>query len=241
MTLVLTNQTIILTIASAVVTGILYWLYLSRLKKHPPAINIRPTPLDEDHRAFFGLLEIAVRDHLTIMPCMPVAHILKPKGWRQKWLLKKIQHRSLDYVLCDRRTLEVKTIVQLESKAPSRAEVKTSQLMHRMFDKAELPLLEYRFKPCFDVPTLKHEVLSAANLHDTLLHGSSPAVQSALEEQLSDLPERELPEQEHPACPKCGSDMQQRRINKGEHAGELCWVCSTYPECRGARLSQDVA
>ncbi len=223
-TLPYSTEVLISAAAGFILLGAIMWFMLNRLRNNPPAIAVKPTPLDADHRAFFGLLEIAVRDHLTIMPSMPVADVLEPKGWGQKWLLKKIRSRQVDYILCDRRSLEIKAAVLLESKSPSRSDKKISQLMHSIFDSADLPLLEYRFKPCFDVPTLRREILSAANLHDTLLFENS--VQNNLEAQKPDTPD----------CPKCGKEMQQRRINKGEHAGELCWVCVTYPDCKGARL-----
>ena len=211
------------------------WFMLSRLKKTPPAIAVKPTPLDADHRAFFGLLEIAVRDHLTIMPTMPVANILNPRGWRQKWLLNRIRNRHIDYILCDRRSLEIKAAVLLEGKNPSRSERNTSQLMHRIFDSADLPLLEYHFKPCFDVPTLRREVLSAANMHDTVLLGNG-----LLGNGLQGSSDNTATHAEMPDCPKCGQKMQQRRINKGDHIGELCWVCTSYPTCKGARLHREI-
>jgi hypothetical protein len=36
-----------------------------------------------------------------------------------------------------------------------------------------------------------------------------------------------------PKCPKCGSEMVNRRALKGANAGNLFWGCSTYPKCRG--------
>ncbi|RZA06260.1 MAG: hypothetical protein EOO68_05290, partial [Moraxellaceae bacterium] len=34
-------------------------------------------------------------------------------------------------------------------------------------------------------------------------------------------------------CPKCSSVMLKRKAKNGAAAGQLFWICSTYPRCRG--------
>ena len=34
-------------------------------------------------------------------------------------------------------------------------------------------------------------------------------------------------------CPKCGSVMVMRAVNKGQNAGNKFWGCSNFPKCRG--------
>jgi hypothetical protein len=35
-----------------------------------------------------------------------------------------------------------------------------------------------------------------------------------------------------PACPKCSATMVKRQAQKGRHAGDYFWACSTFPLCR---------
>lgn len=39
-----------------------------------------------------------------------------------------------------------------------------------------------------------------------------------------------------PSCPRCSGVMQQRRVAKGQYAGQSVWVCGTYPGCKGRVL-----
>lgn len=36
-------------------------------------------------------------------------------------------------------------------------------------------------------------------------------------------------------CPECGSEMVLRTAQKGQHAGQQFWGCSTYPKCRAIK------
>ena len=40
------------------------------------------------------------------------------------------------------------------------------------------------------------------------------------------------PKVKAPDCPKCGSPLARRQPKSGKLAGQLIWVCSTYPDCR---------
>ena len=40
------------------------------------------------------------------------------------------------------------------------------------------------------------------------------------------------------ACPACGSDMVLRTAQKGSHAGQNFWGCSTFPKCRATKPHQ---
>lgn len=40
--------------------------------------------------------------------------------------------------------------------------------------------------------------------------------------------------QNQPTCPKCDSEMRQRKPITGKNAGKVIWVCERFPSCRGA-------
>ncbi len=44
-----------------------------------------------------------------------------------------------------------------------------------------------------------------------------------------------VPQEETPACPKCGKPMRLRTAKQGSNAGSQFWGCSGYPECKGTR------
>lgn len=47
-----------------------------------------------------------------------------------------------------------------------------------------------------------------------------------------------IEEQLHPKCPRCGSEMVERKASRGPHAGSYFWGCSRYPACRGTLPSK---
>lgn len=40
------------------------------------------------------------------------------------------------------------------------------------------------------------------------------------------------PNDEAPACPRCGQPMVRRTVRRGDDAGRGFWGCSAYPNCR---------
>ena len=57
----------------------------------------------------------------------------------------------------------------------------------------------------------------------------------------SDLSDRsdKSDEKSKPICPLCGKRMLRRTAKQGPHAGQACWGCSGYPECKGTLAMSD--
>ncbi|MFT7221744.1 MAG: hypothetical protein ACI8Z1_003366 [Candidatus Azotimanducaceae bacterium] len=60
-----------------------------------------------------------------------------------------------------------------------------------------------------------------------------PATLSLSEAEVRDQLDPVLLTQEKHHCPKCKQTMTIRRAVKGKHAGNIFWVCSGFPVCRG--------
>ena len=190
---------------------VLLWLRL-----RPAQLECKEPLFTPEFRAFLGQLDIAVRSHLIIFPAMPVNDVLQGKGGG-KALLRKFSNERFDFVVCHRRNMDVLCVIKLGGNNASSEKYRT------LCQSAGLTLLEYDIKPYRDVPSLRQEVLGACGIDEFEL----PGEQQQEQESEADTP---------PSCPKCQSPMVLKTINKGSHSGEECWVCSQYPDCKGAKL-----
>ncbi|WP_419533119.1 DUF2726 domain-containing protein [Endozoicomonas sp.] len=206
-----------------VVTAWFLWLSFSPLKA-----KTNSHIFEQNKRAFFGQLDIAVRSHLMVLPSLPVGDVLKSKKFsRTAMVLNVKKNRRFDFVLYHRRKMEVCCVINLipyNKKSGS----KEFKLLRQLCEAADLPLLEYSMKPWRDVTELRRTVLATCGFEE------------------DGTPEYELPSPREaiaevetivdPECPKCHSTMKLRTLTKGPQAGQECWVCSTYPSCKGARM-----
>lgn len=183
---------------------------------------------EQDKRAFFGQLDIAVRSHLMVLPSLPVGDVLTSgKFSRSAMALNIKRNRRFDFVLYHRRQMQVCCVINLIP-YNTKSDTKEFRLLRQLCEAAELPILEYDMKPWRDVTELRRTVLATCGF------------------EAEDTPDYQLPtpgdavaEVEtivDPQCPKCHSPMKLRTLKKGSQAGMECWVCSTYPGCKGARM-----
>lgn len=198
---------------------VLLWLRL-----RPAQLECKEPLFNPEFRAFLGQLDIAVRSHLIIFPAMPVNDVLHGKGGG-KALLRKFRNEYFDFVVCHRRNMDVLCVIKLGGNNASKTKYRA------LCQPAGLTLLEYDIKPYRDVPSLRQEVLGACGIDEFELPNLQPHEQ----------PGEQLQEEEvdtSPSCPKCQSTMVLKTINKGSHTGEECWVCTRYPDCKGAKLKK---
>ncbi|USE38498.1 DUF2726 domain-containing protein [Endozoicomonas sp. SCSIO W0465] len=199
------------------------WLTFSPFKAKTNALLF-----EQDKRAFFGQLDIAVRSHLMVLPSLPVGDVLESDkfGRTARELDIKRNHR-FDFVLYHRKKMEVCCVINLIP-YNAKSNSKKFKLLRQLCEAAELPLLEYDMKPWRDVTELRRTVLASCGFEE------------------EGTPDYELPPPREviaevetmidPQCPKCHSSMKLRTLKKGPQAGLGCWVCSTYPSCKGARM-----
>ena len=197
-------------------------LLLTWLKRAPLNLQLRKPLFESGKRAFFGQLDIAVRSHLIVFPSLPVTDLLAAKRFsRGRLALNQLGNQRFDYVLCHRREMNVRCVIKLLPYGKNR-EDKVLRVLREACQSAGLTMLEYDMKPYRDVAELRRVVFSACGIDEM----EQPA-REALSEQTV---------KTKPSCPKCNSIMELTTIRKGAHAGQQCWICSTYPNCKGVRL-----
>ena len=192
----------------------------------PMTMGCRSPLFTHEYRSFLGQLDIAVRSHLAVFPRMTAADVFEGTG-AGKSLLNKSGRLRFDFVICHRREMEVLCVIQL---SPSSGSTQETEKLRKLCEKADLTLLEYDVKPYRDVPSLRREVFGACGIDEFELPSGTPAQEQTMAEPT------ETTEETQPDCPKCGAAMKRHTLTKGKHAGQECWVCCRYPDCRGARL-----
>ena len=214
------NSSSVLIILAALILALL--LLLAWLKRAPLNLQLREPLFESDKRAFLGQLDIAVRSHLSIFPSLPVTDLLQANGFsRGKIILNRLNHQRFDFVLCRHREMDIRCVVKLLPYGQKHDD-KELRILREACQSAGLTMLEYEMKPYRDVTELRRVVFSACGIddmdHSSLDAASEPTTVAK------------------PSCPKCHSIMELTTIKKGTHAGQECWICSTYPNCKGARL-----
>ena len=211
----------------SVLFGILVWL-----RKSPLNISCREPLFSPESRSFLGQLDIAVRSHLNIFPSLPVTDVLEADRFTKGNLaLQRVARQRFDYVLCHRREMDVLCVIKL---LPYGENSDSSEMnaLREVCEAAGLTLLEYDMKPYRNVLELRKVVFSACGI-DELEAREHGLVEAQKEESAL---ESFMETDDCPECPKCSSAMKLTTIKKGARAGQECWICSTYPNCKGAKL-----
>lgn|GEM_PF-3707505 len=180
---------------------------------------------EQDKRAFFGQLDIAVRSHLMVLPSLPVGDVVYCSKWGRAGAITNVRKdRRFDFVLYHRRKMKICCVINLIP-YKTNANAREFWLLRQLCEAAELPLLEYEMKPWRDVTELRRAVFAACNI----VEQGPPDFELRTEETQPD-----------PLCPKCNSPMTLRTLQKGVQAGQKWWVCNTYPHCNGGRSARSV-
>ena len=224
------SSTVLIVLVSliTVLLGILAWL-----RKSPLEIQCRDPLFNPESRSFLGQLDIAVRSHLSIFPSLPVTDVLQADRFSKgKLTLNRVSKQRFDYVLCHPRNMEVLCVVKLLPYGKS-SDSKEMNALREVCEAADLTLLEYEMKPYRDVLELRKVVFSACGIDE--LEAQEHGLIEAQKE--SEQPTEEMLEaNDGPECPKCSGNMKLTTIKKGARAGQQCWICTTYPNCKGAKL-----
>ena len=213
------SSSVLIILAVLILALLLFFIWL---KRAPLNLQLREPLFESDKRAFLGQLDIAVRTHLIVFPSLPVTDLLTSGQFsRGNLALNRLANERFDYVLCHRREMDIRCVVKL---IPYGTKQNDRQLrfLRKACESAGLTMLEYEMKPYRDVAELRQVVFSACGIDEM----------EYSELDLQD--DREVTAK--PSCPKCSGIMELATIKKGTHAGQECWICSTYPTCKGARL-----
>ena len=197
-------------------------LLLVWLKRAPLNLKLHEPLFETDKRAFLGQLDIAVRSHLNVFPSLPVTDLLSAGRFsRGRLALKRLAHERFDYVLCHRREMDIRCVIKLLPYG-TKQDDRQLRFLRKACLSAGLTMLEYEMKPYRNVAELRRVVFAACDIDDMEHSEHEVSVDQQVKAK--------------PSCPKCNSIMELTTLKKGSHAGQECWICSTYPTCKGARL-----
>ncbi len=250
-----------------IVVAVIYLLLRSRARN---SIYLQDPLFDGSSRSFYGLIDVAVRDHFNLFRNVAITDVVRHSGMVSP-LSGSVRHGVFDLLLCDRRKMLPKCAIVLVDR--NNPQDKTMSHLRGACDLAGLPLLVYETGRMLDVRRIRQDIYQAAGMHDLLqncgivgdargqgygfdgVEGESHEVAEQHHELEDDHHEIEddhhVVEEEHAhsadahrcnahRCKKCGANMELRKIAKGQHAGAMTWVCETFPECRFAVLADDL-
>ena len=218
------NHLYLLLFAAAIIVAIVFLWFLWRSFGSIQA-ETNTQLFEQDKRAFFGQLDLAVRSHLMVLPSLPVGDVIYCSRWgRAGAITTSSKDYRFDFVLYHRRKMKVCCAINLIP-YKTNANAKEFSVLRQLCEAIELPLLEYEMKPWRDVGELRRAVFAACNI----VEQGSPEVEIRAEEPQPD-----------PLCPKCHNSMTLRTLQRGVQAGQRWWVCNHYPHCNGGRPAKSV-
>jgi hypothetical protein len=114
--------------------------------------------------AFYRVLRQAVNNEWEIFAMVRIADLLSvPKGTpnHRSWL-NKVLSKHIDFVLCDRETLEVMAGIELDDRSHSLpARVRRDQFVNAAFADAGLPLLRFPAADNYDTGLIRRAIEKA--------------------------------------------------------------------------------
>lgn len=208
-------------IAAVVLLLVLVW----RALRHANPFSRAPYErqqffLSPAEKAFFDVLDALVGEDIVICPKPAVREVLRVKANvrrnRQRYF-NWISQKHVDFVLCDRQTMQILCAVELDDRSHERADRRRRDaFMDKAFAKAGLAL--------FHIPCRKS--YGAKELNELC---------SFLCQDLLVLEDEPSEPQQPPICPDCGIPMVLRTATRGAHAGQQFYGCPNFPDCRQTR------
>ena len=222
--------------------GVASLVYFILRRRSMATLYLKDPLFDGASRSFYGLVDVAVRDHFSLFRNIPVDEVIRHSGAVSP-LSGKIRNGCFDLLLCDRRKMLPRCAIVLLEKGAQ--QTKETQLLRSYCDRVKLPFLVYETGGFFDVGRLRNDIYQATGLNNLLgtcaVLGDSRDSDGDEPSPAETLPEATEIKRDIHVCKKCGSEMILRTISKGKHAGCKAMVCETFPDCRYAVLSEAIA
>lgn len=153
---------IVLILVVVVIATAFYLQTLQTQKSSQPSSNsiekeadvsyvLRPLLFTPAERKFYNALSAAVASDQIVFGKVRVADILQPnsEASRSQWqsAFNRISSKHFDYVICDRATLSIQTVVELQDKSHAKSNrIKRDQFLRKACQSAGLPLIEFKAK-----------------------------------------------------------------------------------------------
>jgi hypothetical protein len=199
------------------------------IKTKEPALEKLPYRFRDDflspaELSFYRVLKSVVNRKFEVCTKVRLADIFYVTQPNKNFsYFNRISQRHVDFLICQPETMKPIFAIELDDTSHNRADRQESDaFVDQSFKAAGLPLIHIPAQRAYDTRELAARISRFVPESD-LSEKSSAAVAHVVEETEITIP----------ACPKCGSVMVLRTVNKGEHQGKQFYGCSTYPKCRG--------
>lgn len=196
--------------------------------------------LSKAERSFFGVLCQAIGEHGLVFAKVRVADVLAVKpglsASKRQSAFNRIQAKHFDFLVCSTADAKPLLAIELDDKSHYRtARVKRDAFLNRAAEAAGLPLMRVQAKQTYAIAELRREIAPHLGLR------VEPTVETSSDPQERTAPTLDPPSftkpasepSQAPACPKCGSEMVERRGRTTGLAGKAFWGCTAYPKCHG--------
>lgn len=193
--------------------------------------------LSPAEKAFYDVLDALVGEDVVICPKPAVREVLRVRGNvrrdRQKYF-NWISQKHVDFVLCDRETMQILCAVELDDSSHERADRRQRDaFMDKAFRKAKLPLFHIPCRKSYGAKELNE--LCSFLCQDLLVLEEGPDKPAGTTCSAGTTLSAGTTRSALPLCPDCGVPMVLRTASRGPHQGEQFYGCPNFPRCRRTR------
>jgi hypothetical protein len=115
-------------------------------------------------RSFYGVLEQAISNEYKIFGKVRVADVLKPTSYLTKsdWqtAFNKISCKHFDYVLCNKDTLDVVAVIELDDKSHSNKKTKNrDDFLEGACDGSGLKLIRFKARQSYQIESVRNHII----------------------------------------------------------------------------------
>lgn len=204
------------------------------------------TLLSPAELSFYHVLKIAVSEKYDVSAKVRLADVISvQKGMpKTEWsrAFNKIKSKHLDFVLTDKDTSEIKCAIELDDASHSQSSRKhRDNFLEEALRISSLPLLRLPVGQAYSSHDIAQKLSSLINLEVEIETGEildSEAINILIEPKTNEA--EEAPDNVM-LCPRCGSQLVERKSTKGKYAGGMFWGCSNFPKCRYTSVIGDSA
>lgn len=185
----------------------------------------------------FKALQTALNNDYILLARVNVADVLSIGASQHMHAMqaaqKNIADKYFDFLVCDKHNLSALCAIMVSDSLDS--------LLVTVCEAAHLPLARFKIQAAYDSSVIRASILNALGLSEIIPVQTN---ESVFENKESALEIRDEPEPAKKVdlvasgitlelCPQCSAVMVKRKAKSGAAAGQLFWICSAYPKCRG--------
>jgi hypothetical protein len=188
-------------------------------------VVLRDPLLSPVETQFYQVLHAVAGKRVTVLVKMRLADLFKVKAGagagkdkdKNKAIeafARKIEARSVDFVLCERYTLRPLLAIELYDHSQAKSTRKQRDpWLDKLFKSAKLPILHLVAQGQYNAKALSVRI--------------APYMTTVVYQRGSQMPEYALA----PRCPCCNTAMVKRTVISGDFKGKTYFACQDYPNC----------